>query len=871
MASSRDLTRLLDVDEQKQIPSITVLRRSARRSIVIGAVAAAIFCGIAIVSGQGDEARTKSPSPGQTTPDTQPATPPSDSPHQASDKANPVAISGTVLDAENRPVANVSVGLATLEKRAFLKEGQFDARQNRAALATTDEQGRFTFPIPADETWFLVAIHETGYAEATRETFEASHQMHLRPWGRVEGEVRLGLLPDVQREIWVLPVSREKRSFFVDSDTSRSTTDDRGRFVVERVIPGSASISRAISYGRNGNTRTSGWNQYVDVWPGEIAKVTIGGTGQPVVGQIVLDRPPDFELDWESNNPVVIERWDVAEDRKDRDAFRALGAIDPTGHFTIPDVPPGAYRLTASLTSPQRLTPMDTAGQATRQFVVQQSPGGRSDEPLDLGVITVTLPRTLDVGEFAPDFLAAKLPEGRFRLNDLHGRVVVLCFWGVWRQQSLAQMPVLAELNREFGDDDRFAVVGISCDREIETARKHVADQGYPWINGHVGGVRSRAMQNYTVSTLPATFLIGPDGRILAKDLHRDDWKASVAAALKNDDLFRDAAKVERPPRFPIKRFTPAEADRLPERPAVVVLDNCDPSLDKGVNHTDGLRLVARDGRELRVLKEFNTSQTIGGAHRLAVDGQRGRMILSEAGDGRVTAFDQDGRRLWQVENIDASCLAVDPKSGHIWCSGGTDLTQGETVVLDENGREVDASPYRGIDIAYDPHTDAFWLTGYRIIKLNRKGDVLFERPVDGWCCPSVSTNPKDGTVWFIERQHIDNPKSHNRLWKLDAAGRTLIDRDLGGQYVFAVECDPITGDAWVATLLGGLLHFSPEGEPAGVVDQRCHHLAVSQAGLWLTTVDALLRLDASGAPVVRYAFDRPSQQSCVAVFGDQE
>jgi hypothetical protein len=363
-------------------------------------------------------------------------------------------------------------------------------------------------------------------------------------------------------------------------------------------------------------------------------------------------------------------------------------------------------------------------------------------------------------------------------------------------------------------------------------------------------------------------FLIGPDGRVLAKNLRGDSLRQAIAAAMKDDAMFERAANAERPPRFPVVRFDPALDDVLNVEPAVVVLDDCDPDYDRGHLHSDGLRLITADGKVLREFREFNNCQTVGGVHGVAVDQLRGRIYVREIVGGRVVCLDHEGRKLWQVEMIDADVLAVDSKTGHVWCSRGQALNQGETIVLDRDGREVAAYPIRGVDIEYDPHSDSFWLAGYEFLNVKRDGTVVFRNKVPGWCCPSLSVDSTKGSVWMIERDHPDVAKSRNRLWKLNSQGEVQVLQDLEGQDPFCVECDPGTGDAWVATLNSGLLRFSADGEPAGRVDLKARNLALGRDGLWAVTESGVVRVDLAGAVEKVFEFDGPSQQAWLAVFG---
>lgn len=255
------------------------------------------------------------------------------------------------------------------------------------------------------------------------------------------------------------------------------------------------------------------------------------------------------------------------------------------------------------------------------------------------------------------------------------------------------------------------------------------------------------------------------------------------------------------------------------------------------------------EGRALRTLEEFNITSSVGAAHPVAIDRQRSRVYVCESVARCVTALDFRGRRLWRAEQIAADTLAVDPKTGNLWCSGGRTLNNGETIVLDPQGNEVASYPVRGIDVAYDPKTDGFWPVGYGIRKLSREGKVLFERPHEGWACVSVAVNPSDGSVWICERGHPDVAHSQNRLWHLDASGNVLHSESLGETHPYDVACDPRTGTAYVADLRSSILRFSADGrrQPPLPIPATAVSVSPSSGQLWATTRTELLRLDEAG------------------------
>ena len=428
----------------------------------------------------------------------------------------------------------------------------------------------------------------------------------------------------------------------------------------------------------------------------------------------------------------------------------------------------------------------------------------------------------------------------------------------------------MKDLQKTFGGDDRFLLVGMSCDEAPEAPARYARENGLDWTQGFAGNLNGGVAASYLIRSIPATFLIGPDGRVLARNLRGPALKEAIGRALEDRERFSAAKSATRPPRFPVTRFELEGEDRAPAAAtAAVVLDDCDADFGESRPHHDGLRFLGASGQELRTLKEFNTCQTVGGSHRVAVDAVRGRVYLCEAVTNRVTALDLSGRKLWQVNKIPADALAVDPRTGNLWCSGGGDLVNGETVVLDPEGKEVESFPVRGIDLAYDPKTDGFWLVGYGITKLSRAGEVLFHKPRDGWACVSVAANPGDGSVWICERDHPDVARSVNRVWHLDAEGGVIGSESLGKKHPFAVACDPRTGTAYVVNLRSEVLRFTHDGRelPAFPIAGAAIAVGPTSGQVWVTTKSDVLRLDESGAVLGRTPFGSDSGQSWLVAF----
>jgi peroxiredoxin len=196
-------------------------------------------------------------------------------------------------------------------------------------------------------------------------------------------------------------------------------------------------------------------------------------------------------------------------------------------------------------------------GSAKRAVIVPEAPDARTDEPIDLGTITAELFETLKVSDRAPDFTVPRIVgKGRgdqIRLSDYQGKLVLLDFWASWCGPCVAEMPAIKDLQKTFGSDSRFQLIGLSCDQTAEAAERCIKENGLVWTHGFAGNLLAgvNAGKVYKVRAIPATFLIGPDGRILAKNLRGALLKDAVHKALENPKLFLAEPRATQPPNSP--------------------------------------------------------------------------------------------------------------------------------------------------------------------------------------------------------------------------------------------------------------------------------------------------------------------------------
>ena len=98
--------------------------------------------------------------------------------------------------------------------------------------------------------------------------------------------------------------------------------------------------------------------------------------------------------------------------------------------------------------------------------------------------------------------------------RDLDGRVTVVNVWASWCAPCRQEHPLLMELAR----DPAIRVVGINYKDNPENARRFLGALGNPF--SAVGADPSgRAAIDWGVYGVPETFVVGPDGTILHKQI----------------------------------------------------------------------------------------------------------------------------------------------------------------------------------------------------------------------------------------------------------------------------------------------------------------------------------------------------------------
>ncbi|WP_432411036.1 redoxin domain-containing protein [Rasiella sp. SM2506] len=140
-----------------------------------------------------------------------------------------------------------------------------------------------------------------------------------------------------------------------------------------------------------------------------------------------------------------------------------------------------------------------------------------------------------DIGSKAPEF-SAKTPEGTdLALSDALGKYTIIDFWASWCKPCRIENPNVVKVYEKYHDKG-LNIISVSLDRQGQEDRwkQAITDDNMDWY--HVSNLmfwQDPIAKQYSVRSIPATFLLDENGTIIDKNLRGPALEAKIASLLE--------------------------------------------------------------------------------------------------------------------------------------------------------------------------------------------------------------------------------------------------------------------------------------------------------------------------------------------------
>ena len=146
----------------------------------------------------------------------------------------------------------------------------------------------------------------------------------------------------------------------------------------------------------------------------------------------------------------------------------------------------------------------------------------------------------INVGDQAPE-LAFPNPNGDIiKLSDLRGNVVLIDFWASWCGPCRMENPNVVRIYNAYKDKKYtagkgFEIYSVSLDQAKDRWIQAIEKDGLIW-QSHVSDLKGWKAQGaaiYGVNSIPMTYLLDGEGKVIAKGLRGAQLEAALKSLLR--------------------------------------------------------------------------------------------------------------------------------------------------------------------------------------------------------------------------------------------------------------------------------------------------------------------------------------------------
>lgn len=132
-----------------------------------------------------------------------------------------------------------------------------------------------------------------------------------------------------------------------------------------------------------------------------------------------------------------------------------------------------------------------------------------------------------------PDFEEKDLDGKPLSIAGYKGKIVLVDFWATWCGPCVRELPNVLKAYENYHSKG-FEIIGISLDQDETKLKDFIKEKNMPWQQYFDGkGWNSKLGGKYGIQSIPATWLLDGEGKIIDSNLRGEALEAALAKALE--------------------------------------------------------------------------------------------------------------------------------------------------------------------------------------------------------------------------------------------------------------------------------------------------------------------------------------------------
>ncbi len=138
----------------------------------------------------------------------------------------------------------------------------------------------------------------------------------------------------------------------------------------------------------------------------------------------------------------------------------------------------------------------------------------------------------LKTGSVFPDFTEKDVAGNPLSIASYKGKVLLVDFWATWCMPCVGEVPNVVKTYETYHPKG-FDIVGISLDQDKAKLTNFTKQKNMTWQQYFDGkGWENKLASKYGIQSIPATFLLDRQGKIIAADLRGEALEQAVEKAV---------------------------------------------------------------------------------------------------------------------------------------------------------------------------------------------------------------------------------------------------------------------------------------------------------------------------------------------------